>query len=481
MTLSVCFLAKNKAQRLQHSLDSVKSFANEILVVDTGSSDNTKSIAEQAGAKVISYRWDDDYAAAKNAAVEASKSDWILFLKPGEIIAEKDKEKIKRKMQAKEVFGYVVERRHYTNNKEHMRFVKAKGEYDEERGYAGHVFFPVLSLFRKTPGIQFEGKVFEDIKESILRKKKGIKVTDIITHYIDIDEHDGKKQAERIQKYMKICQKAMKEDVTNPRYIYELARLYKIQGDYNKAIPLFIKAKELERYKQPEAELGDIYFRQGKIVEALDEYEECLKKYPSFIPVYLQLGIIYTKRRRYKDAVEMYQKALERDGQNQVAYQNLSSVLLQTGNILAALKVLDVGYQQTGLEKFKLIRDDLKSKVEKNENIKKLIKDGKQKEAESLLKKEVDQNPENMLALTNLGAFYYSQKEYQKMVDLITPLLEKNTSTSDHILNLYNNLASAYTHLGDPKSAIKVLKQVLKLNPPNQEFFENKIEELKSK
>ena len=481
MTLSVCFLVKNKAQRLEHSLGSIKGFADEIIVVDTGSTDSTKTVALQAGAKVIAHKWHDDYADAKNAALAVASGSWILFLKAGETLAEVDKEKILKKMQQKDVAGYVLERRMYTSNKDHMRFIASTGTYDEERGYAGYLIFPVLSLFRNMDGVQFEGKVFEDVKDSIFRKKKGIKVTDIITHYVDVEEHDHKKQQERIERYAKICQKAMKDDQKNPQYPYELGHIYKVQGNFEKAIPLFLKTKELGKYKQPEAELGDIYFRQGKMLEALDLYEEALRKYPAYIPTYLQLGIIYTKRKRFKDAVEVYKKALERDPKNQVAYQNLSATLLQAQNIMGAMKILDLAYKETKLEKFKTILEDLKNKLEKNEKIKNLLKEGKTEEAGQLLKNDVAQNPESILALTNLGAFYFGQKQYEKVVDLLSPVLEKNTSTANHILNMYNNVATAYTHLDDTKSAIKVLKQALKLNPPNQEFFEKRIEEIKEK
>ena len=87
MTLSVCFLVKNKAQRLEHSLGSIKGFADEIIVVDTGSTDSTKTVALQAGAKVIAHKWHDDYADAKNAALAVASGSWILFLKAGETLA----------------------------------------------------------------------------------------------------------------------------------------------------------------------------------------------------------------------------------------------------------------------------------------------------------------------------------------------------------------------------------------------------------
>ncbi|SEA22997.1 glycosyltransferase family 2 protein [Selenomonas ruminantium] len=78
--LSVCYMVKNEAENLPISLASVKDAADEIIVVDTGSTDNTKAIAIEYEARVFDFPWQDDFSAPRNFAIEQAKGEWILFL-----------------------------------------------------------------------------------------------------------------------------------------------------------------------------------------------------------------------------------------------------------------------------------------------------------------------------------------------------------------------------------------------------------------
>lgn len=78
MSLSVCLIVKNEEEYLRNCLESVR-FADEIIVVDTGSTDNTKAIAQEYGT-IIDYEWQDDFSAARNYALSRATQDWILSI-----------------------------------------------------------------------------------------------------------------------------------------------------------------------------------------------------------------------------------------------------------------------------------------------------------------------------------------------------------------------------------------------------------------
>lgn len=78
--LSACTITKNEAENIKKSIDSYKDFVDEIIVVDTGSIDDTVKIAKEAGANVFNYEWKNDFAAAKNFALDKCSGDWIVFL-----------------------------------------------------------------------------------------------------------------------------------------------------------------------------------------------------------------------------------------------------------------------------------------------------------------------------------------------------------------------------------------------------------------
>lgn len=78
--LSVCLIVRDEALRLARALDSVKEIADELVVVDTGSSDTTREIARSFEATVELFPWRDDFAAARNASFSAARGDWVLIM-----------------------------------------------------------------------------------------------------------------------------------------------------------------------------------------------------------------------------------------------------------------------------------------------------------------------------------------------------------------------------------------------------------------
>lgn len=80
MKISGCMIVKNESKNIARCINSYKKIVDEIIVVDTGSTDNTVEIAEELGAKVFFRKWDNDFAAAKNYALDRTNGDWIIFL-----------------------------------------------------------------------------------------------------------------------------------------------------------------------------------------------------------------------------------------------------------------------------------------------------------------------------------------------------------------------------------------------------------------
>src|ERR1043165_7712525 len=78
--LSLALIVKNEARCLARCLESVRGILDEIVVVDTGSTDDTASIAKRYGAKISNFAWKDDFSIARNFALEQATGDWILVL-----------------------------------------------------------------------------------------------------------------------------------------------------------------------------------------------------------------------------------------------------------------------------------------------------------------------------------------------------------------------------------------------------------------
>ena len=106
--ISACVIVKNEAQNLPSWLASVKAFADEMIVVDTGSTDNTKALAQAAGARVFDFEWINDFAAAKNFAIGKAGGRWIVFPDADEYFDEASQKRLPGLLQQMEARGNVL-------------------------------------------------------------------------------------------------------------------------------------------------------------------------------------------------------------------------------------------------------------------------------------------------------------------------------------------------------------------------------------
>ena len=96
ITISLCMIVKDEEKVLKRCLDSAVSFADEIIIVDTGSSDSTKKIAETYTKKVYDFAWNDDFSAARNEAFRHAEMDYCMWLDADDVVSEPEQKKIRR-------------------------------------------------------------------------------------------------------------------------------------------------------------------------------------------------------------------------------------------------------------------------------------------------------------------------------------------------------------------------------------------------
>lgn len=93
ITISLCMIVKNEEAILARCLDSIKDLAEEIIIVDTGSTDKTKVIAQKYTNKIFDFTWNDDFAAARNFAFSKATKDYIYSADADEVIDEQNRKK----------------------------------------------------------------------------------------------------------------------------------------------------------------------------------------------------------------------------------------------------------------------------------------------------------------------------------------------------------------------------------------------------
>jgi tetratricopeptide (TPR) repeat protein len=107
-TIALCLIAKNEAALIGACLDSVADAVDQIIVVDTGSTDETVAIAREKGAEIVHFEWCDDFSAARNAALPSVRSDWVLVLDCDERLATGGAQAIRLAVQQARADAYVL-------------------------------------------------------------------------------------------------------------------------------------------------------------------------------------------------------------------------------------------------------------------------------------------------------------------------------------------------------------------------------------
>ena len=145
-TLSVCMIVRNESKMLPRCLKSV-AWADQIIVVDTGSTDDTLKIARDHGAMVFTLPWPHDFAAARNESLKHATSDWILVLDADEWLAHGADWQIRRLIGVNHANGYTCLIRNYMS--------------DFDRSQASEHYH--VRLFRNKPHYRFHGAIHESI------------------------------------------------------------------------------------------------------------------------------------------------------------------------------------------------------------------------------------------------------------------------------------------------------------------------------
>jgi len=250
--LSLCMIVKNEEKNLVKCLHSVRDLVDEIIVVDTGSTDRTKDIARIFGAKTFDFPWSGDFAAARNHSLAQATGDWVLVLDADEIIAPRDFDEIRTLAQRNPAKpqAYSIVTRNYTSNVSVIGWTPNTGEFPEEAG-AGWVKSLKVRLFPRRADIRFTNPVHELLEPSLAKAKIPILQSRVIVHHYG--KLDLEREARKGQDYYLIGKMKYESDPENVVHISELAKQAHLLKKYDEAKTLWLKLLSLIDDPQSEA------------------------------------------------------------------------------------------------------------------------------------------------------------------------------------------------------------------------------------
>jgi tetratricopeptide (TPR) repeat protein len=378
-------IVKDEAEHLPKCLGAVQDCVDEIIVVDTGSQDETIAIAQQWGAQVRSMEWTQDFAAARNQSLALATGDWILVLDADETLTEAGRHLL-RQIRSGQPLG-----------EQPLDTVLGVTLLRHEVGADQTPYSEVLRLFRKHPDIRFERPYHETVDDSLERilqaesqwrvvswpevvlahtgyaadaiaqRQKFTRARTVMEAYLDQHPDDAYicnklgalyVATEDWERGRSLLEKALAHGQADPATTYELhyhlGLAYRAMGLTGLAIDHYHKA-----LAQPLAavlklgayiNLGSLWQAQQQYAAAIEQFSQAVKAAPDFALAHFNLGTARRAQGDLEGAITAYRRAIALDPTYAAAYQNLGVALFKQNQLVesvAAFKQAIALYRQT--------------------------------------------------------------------------------------------------------------------------------------
>ena len=304
--LSVCMIVKNEARNIGRCLESIKGLADEIIIVDTGSTDLTKRIVSTYDAKIFDFPWNDSFSDARNFSIEHAIGQWILILDADEVISPKDHLKIKSLCRWKnKERAYIISTRNYLIPTNIEGWIPNDDLYEEQAG-TGWFKNDKVRLFPRDNRLRFVFPVHELLEPALkMHKFQIVQAEGIwVHHYGKLDQDNCKVKGEQ---YYQLG-KAKLDEHADPQALMEMA----------------LQAGELKHHE-----------------EAIELWSRLIAHVPMMAKAHFNLGYNYINLGKWQECYDASKKSIELDPNLKEAYLNYSHSAIRLGKIDEAIETLN--------------------------------------------------------------------------------------------------------------------------------------------
>jgi tetratricopeptide (TPR) repeat protein len=303
-TVSLCMIVKDEEAMLPRCLDAVRDWVDEMIVVDTGSTDRTVEIAQERGARVLHHEWQNDFSAARNVSFDAATCDWILYLDADEVLVDGDGPRLR------ELLTHTW--------REAIFLIETNHTGDLEDGTA--TTHDAMRLVRRRPDRRFTGRLHEQLQDipAYLPERREIS-TVRIEHFGYLGE--VREQKNKGTRNREILDRQFEDGDVSPFVRFNRGMEHVAAGEHHAAIE-HLEQSWTELADDPQkASYGFTPMLASHLVEALRTVgrlddaerraEEVLAFYPTFTDIVLLQAHVAHLRGDEERAEERYRTCLQ--------------------------------------------------------------------------------------------------------------------------------------------------------------------------
>jgi tetratricopeptide (TPR) repeat protein len=337
--LSLCMVVRDEALLIEQAIASVRDAVDEIVVLDTGSTDRTPEIAAACGARVHHQAWDGRFASARNAVLELARGAWVLILDGDERIAVRDAARLRALTGQAATVGYTFLVHNYTRGLDLLGdWHPNRGGYPGEEHFSecpGYSRFRVARLFRRHPAVRYsQGWSTHTNPLASLRALGTVRDADVVIHHFQHRKGGEAFVADKQRQRLRLEQRHLRDHPADGLAHLNVGRTLFALGDDAEALAHLDRAVALDATSDA-ARLTRAIARveTGSPAGAVDDLYAVLERHPEHADAWTVLGIARHALDQPAAARAALIRAIALRPWHPVAHNSLGVLLLECGDV----------------------------------------------------------------------------------------------------------------------------------------------------
>ena len=526
--LSLCMIVRDSSRTLPACLESIRPWVDEMVIVDTGSVDDTPQIVEAYGGRLFHFPWCDDFSAARNESLRHARGEWLFWMDSDDTISSECGRGLRALVYGEshpDILGYVMQV-HCPGGTE-----DAETDPNSDVTVVDHV-----KLIRNRPDLRFQGRIHEQVLPAIRAVGGKVAWTDLFVVHSGTD-HSREGQERKRQRDLRLLYLELDERPDHPFTLFNLG-MTNVDGSQFAEAEKYLR-RSIERSGPEESQLRKAYallvysqmqlgrseealktcqvgralfpldtelrFREGVVLHDLGRLEEAVRAYHAVLEIREErhfssvdrglagfkarqnLAVVLGEMGRFDAAEQQWRAVVSEVPTYRAGWRGLVDSLLHRGRLEEARKLAEELGEKTALQVDAfLLRSRLAmaagNVIEAHEELERalshnpddleaiqlqcqfLFEHGTPEEAESALRRLITRVPDDPSAHHNLGTLLLRNKRYKDATAAYREALQRRPN------NIATHLHLGYALKGNGRiaEAASVFEAALRISPENR-------------